>query len=370
LVIGHSPVKFTETSEACGGMFSISTGGLIMNTGLQKMTARQVEAYSGRHEQLFGIRQAELTEGRERGVRIAEVNNGGGLRFTVLLDRGLDIGNAAFKDTNLAFLTTGDFAHPSYFADRGIEWLRNWGGGLVTGCGLRNVGSPGEADGETFSLHGRLSNIPAREVVCREVWQKEGCVLTVEGKMAERRIFGENLQLARRISTPVGGDWIQIEDTMTNQGFQPEPAFLLFHVNWGFPIIHEKSVLEAVPHKVEPRDDTAATGLKDWSRMQPPTQGYAEQCFYHDIPAGRDGFSRMSIKSPKAGLKVEVAYRKKELPNLIQWKMMGQGAYVTGLEPANCRVGGRAAELKRKPHCILKGGESVTFVVRLGISTL
>ena len=74
-----------------------------------------------------------------------------------------------------------------------------------------------------------------------------------------------------------------------------------------------------------------------------PVAGYREQVFYHDLPADKDGFSTLSLCSPLAGVQVDVACRRQELPVMVQWKMMGQGAYVTGIEPANCRVGGRAA---------------------------
>lgn len=333
----------------------------------KEMTRREIESYMGRTEQAFGIRLAELADGRERGVRIATVRNGAGLTFTVLLDRGLDIGDAEFAGVPLAFLATGEFSHPAYYDERGLGWLRNWGAGLLTGCGLRNVGGPGEVDGEAFGIHGRLSNLPARGVQVRECWDGDRCTLVLEGDVTEARMFGENLRLTRRYSVPVGGSTVRIEDTVRNAGFKPEPVFLLYHINWGFPMVHETTVLEAVPHTLKPRDAEAAKGTDSWNKMQPPTAGYSEQCFYHDIPAGKDGFARLALRSPLAGLRAEVAYRKAELPNLIQWKMMGQGAYVTGLEPANCWVGGRASELKGTPHCVLAGGESRSFCVELKV---
>ncbi len=331
---------------------------------------RDLQAYTGRTEQLYGIRLAELGDGRERGVRVAEIRNGGGWQFTVLLDRGLDLGDASFRGVPLAFLAAGEFAHPAFFSDRGLDWLRSWGGGLLTGCGLRNVGGPGEVDGEPFSLHGRLSNLPARQVQAYEREVDGQVTLVLEGTIGETRMFGENLRLVRRISTPVGGDTIHIEDTVTNLGFRPEPVFVLYHTNWGFPMVHEASTLAAVPHPVTPRDAGAAPALGAWMQMQPPTAGYAEQVFYHDIPAAADGFAAIALSSPRAGLRAEIAWRTRELPVLVQWKMMGQGAYVTGLEPANCKVGGRAAELAAGPHCVLSPGEARTFALRLRVAPL
>ena len=96
--------------------------------------SRELAAHTGRTGQLYGIRLAELAEGAERGVRIADVRSGGGLAFTVLLDRGLDLGAAEFRGIPLAFLAPGaGFAHPAGYEPAGLGWLRSWGGGLLTG---------------------------------------------------------------------------------------------------------------------------------------------------------------------------------------------------------------------------------------------
>ena len=333
----------------------------------RQLSRRDLCRYTGRLEQVAGVTQCELADGRERGVRMATVRNGGGLSFGVLLDRGLDIGPAEYKGIPFAFYAPGDFASPAFFDPSGINWLRTWGAGLLTGCGLRNVGGPGEVDGESFSLHGRLSNLPARNVRTGEEWDGDECTLVVEGQVSESRLFGENLRMVRRISSGMGTAEIVVESTVENLGFEPEPVFALFHTNLGFPLVDAGSRLEAAEHAVTPRDEGSAAGVTDWHLMQPPTPGYAEQVFYHDIPADACGYSTLSLCSPGTGLAVDVSCRKEELPTIVQWKMMGQGAYVTGIEPSNCRVGGREEELARGPHCVLAPGETRTFDVRIRV---
>ncbi len=332
-----------------------------------ELTRRELDACTGRLAQVAGIRLVRFDDGREQGMRVAQVSSGAGLRFSVLLDRGMDIGPAEFGGVPLAYLAPADSAAPAYFDDRGLNWLRTWGAGLLTGCGLRNVGGPCEVDEEEFPLHGRLSNIPATNVCTGEEWDGDDCEFFVQGKMTEARLFGENLELVRRVSTRLGGTEIRVTDTVTNRGFSPEPVFILYHTNWGFPVVHESSVLDAVPHPVVPRDDGAVAGLEHWMAMQPPTPGYSEQVFYHDIPADEDGFAGLTLRSPLAGLSVTVRCRKRELPWIVHWKMMGQGAYVTGIEPSNCRVGGRIAEIPNGPHCVLEGGDSRSFEVRISV---
>ena len=61
-------------------------------------------------------------------------------------------------------------------------------------------------------------------------------------------------------------------------------------------------------------------------RMAPPQAGYREQVFYHDLPAGSDGWASITLVNSQLGLRLTVRYMKDSLPNLVQWKQMGQGA--------------------------------------------
>ena len=322
----------------------------------------------GSMRQVAGIRRAVLDDGKERGLRVAEFRNGGGLAFTVLLDRGLDIADASFGGVSLAFMGPGSFGHPAHYDAAGLGWLRNWGGGLLTGCGLRSVGAPSEFDGEALGLHGRLSNTPAEDVKCYEEWTSSRYILSLSGTMREARLFGENLTLTRRITTEFGVNTITIADTVRNCGFRPSHATLLYHMNFGWPLIDTGTVIEAVPHEVVPRDGVAAAGLDAWSKFQEPDSNYKEQCFYHDIPTGSNGMASIALHNPALGLKVLLAYRKAELPFLTQWKNAGSGEYVMGIEPGNCHVEGPAAERdKFKSLRILQPGESFETHLELSV---
>jgi len=52
---------------------------------------------------------------------------------------------------------------------------------------------------------------------------------------------------------------------------------------------------------------------------------------------------------------------------MIEWKMMQQGMYVLGLEPANCWVEGRARDRERGILRFLEPGEKVEFRVEIGV---
>jgi len=103
---------------------------------------------------------------------------------------------------------------------------------------------------------------------------------------------------------------------------------ILYHINLGFPFLDESSELVAEPHPVTARDAAAEPGLQEWMRFQKPTPGYAEQVFYHDLPADKNGWAGIQLTNRPRKLGVRVRFQKATLPNLVQWKMMGQSNYV------------------------------------------
>jgi len=323
--------------------------------------------YTGDLSQIAGIKLGEWSDGSERGLRVAEVRSGSGLEFTILLDRGMDIGPAWFKGTPLTWISPAGFGHPMYFEPEGLGWLRTFGGGLLTGCGLTSAGAPSEEAGEPFGLHGRLSNLPAQCVRVDKIWQGDDCCFVVEGEMHQARLFGENLHLKRRITIGLGSNTISLHDRVENLGSTESPLMLLYHINLGFPLLDENAVLEAESHSVSPRDSTAEPGLSDWMHFQSPTTGYQEQVFYHDLPADKDGWAGIRLVNHARRMSLGVRFQKTNLPNLVEWKMMGEGAYVLGLEPANCHVAGRLQERGRGTLQSLKPGEQQDFRVEIAV---
>lgn len=318
-------------------------------------------------EQLAHIRQSVLDDGRGRGTRIAEFVNGSGLNFTVNIDRGMDIADATFKGIPLDWKSSNRYVAPSFYEPEGLSWLRTWGGGLLTGCGLRNVGGPDSAGGETHGLHGRISHIPAEDVTVEKQWIDGKYVQSISGWVKQTAVFFENLHLRRKISSVMGENSITIEDTIENHGFAVSPLMLLYHMNLGFPLLNENAYIEADNHNVVPRDGKAALGIKEWHTMTPPQPGYSEQVFYHEIPPGKDGFACVTLKNPDLKLAFKLEYRTAELPYFVQWKQMGQGEYVVGFEPANCHPEGQTAESKRGTLREIGPGERISTCLKITI---
>jgi hypothetical protein len=316
--------------------------------------------------QVAGIRLVDLADGRVRGMRAADVYTGSGFRFQVLVDRGLDVGAAEHAGRPLAFLHPA-LATPSLQERQGLGWLRTFGGGLVTTCGLDHFGPP-DPEGEGYGLHGRASHLPAENVRVRQDWRGEDYVLEIEGETRQSRLFGENLRLERRISTRLGATSLVLDDRVTNEGFRPAPLAVLYHCNLGFPVVSPDSELLVRDRSVRPRDEAARAGLAGHLRFGPPQPGFAEQVFFHEPLPDAEGRAAAAVVNRGPGFGAFVRWRAAELPVLAHWKMTGEGEYVCGLEPSTHAMRPTRREQRESGAMReLAPGESVSFQVEIGV---
>jgi hypothetical protein len=318
---------------------------------------------------LADIRPFELSDGPERGVRCLHVRNAAGLDFTILADRGMGLYDAQFRGVPLAFISSVGAIHPAYAEQPGLGWLRTWYGGFLTPCGLTQVGSPCNDDGEELGLHGRLSNLAAQQLKWGADWQDDRYVLWAEGILRETSVFGANLVLTRRIHTTLDEAKMWIEDHVENRGMAPAPLMILQHFNLGFPLADSTTRLILPAHTTVPRDDVARPGLDRCLEFDDPIDGYQEQVFYHDLQADADGKVEVRLVNPAfnngQGLGVAWRYPKAEYPVLTEWKMMRAGFYAIGVEPGNCHVEGRVAERERGTLQMIAPQEVRTFNIEL-----
>lgn len=328
----------------------------------------------GNMDQIAGIRLVQLDEGNERPARAALFHTGTGLDFTVMLDRGMDISSASYQGMALGWRsTTGDVA-PQHHEPEGIRWLRSYFGGLLTTCGLVNVGAP--APDSALSgrgLHGRIGHASARNVQVVQEWRGGEYVLSLTGTLRETAVFGENLTLTRTIHTRLGETRFWIRDTIVNEGFQDTPYMILYHCNIGWPAVDAGSELIAPTRQIAPRDAAAGDGKARWNRMDPPTHGYAEKVYYHDMRPARNGQVTAAVLNDGfrrgGGFGVYIRYNARQLPRFVQWKMMGEQDYVLGLEPCNCGVEGRAVDEELGLLHTLAPGQSETKEIEFGAVT-
>ena len=197
----------------------------------RQISRAELMARVGDVSQVGGVREYRLDGGAGDGLSVVDVNTGSGLRFTVIPGRALDISGAWFNDIPLGFRSAAGEMHGAYYEPEGWGWVRSTVLGLLVTGGLDNVGDPAVDPDRMYTdmgLHGRLSNLAASNVHADGEWRGDEYEMWVQGRVRQAALFGENLELKRRISSSLGSTSIRIHDEMTNLGSEPEPAMILF----------------------------------------------------------------------------------------------------------------------------------------------
>lgn len=299
--------------------------------------------YIGDASQVGYVSSSTLDDGTQAGCRVLDVSPMGGIHCRVLVGRGLDLGPSWFEGYPLDWRSPVGFAASARSSGR--PWLESFGGGLMTTCGPDNVGPDCVHEGVFYGLHGSHSSTPASQVSFDV--DLESRLITVRGRIRHAAVFGPNLVIHRTITFTIGSGVVTLRDRIVNDGHRSVPLMLLYHMNFGYPLVSPRSTIEIPSVDVIPRDKAAASGLPSWDRFQEPEMPFAAQVFEHRFPSSSDRVRVVLANptfAPSDGIAASVTVVRSELPRLWHWRNMEPGAYLTGIEPANCGVGGRDQE--------------------------
>jgi hypothetical protein len=204
-----------------------------------------------------------------------------------------------------------------------------------------------------------------------ERWDGDACTLFAEGEVAQMAVFGESLVLTRRIEAALGGTAISVADRVENRGSRPTPHMLLYHYNFGFPLLDEGAELlltsRAIVHTMH--EDLRAQGA-GYRIQGPPNPDFSEQVYQHDLVAAADGMAPAAVINPRlgdGGFGVRLDYDRPALPCLIQWQCLQSGLYVLGIEPSTNHVLGRKFAEARGELTFLAHGETRDYRTRLSV---
>ena len=337
------------------------------------LTRRELMRRVGRLDQVAGVRLVTLGDGIERGVRVLEFRTGTGFVFDVLVDRSLDVGRCELRGQSLAWLSPTGVVGPWYAEPLGLGWFRSWGGGMVVTCGLDHTLLGGVDDApqfhqlvhstEEYGLHGRIGFMPARLTGYGERWDGDECVLYAEGVVRQAAVFGEAMELRRRIEAKVGENRFTIRDEVVNVGFDPTTHMYLYHVNVGWPVVDEGSdYLIPAPDGVPVAEYPAL----EYRKISGPKQGFPEECYEHDTVHEADGRVPVAVVNRAAGLGTYQLYRKDQFRFHTMWRMLGEGTYGVAMEPTTNRDAGRFDAKERGELRFLAPGESRSYELEVG----
>lgn len=330
----------------------------------------------GNVQQVGGIETSVLDNGPAGGSRIAWVNTGAGLRYKVAIDRCLDIVDAFYNQHSLAWISHGGLTVPRPDANSGFEWLYSFAGGLLTTCGLTHVGGPESDETEVRGLHGRIGNIPAAvESIIQPDVASGNMDMSITAVTKESRVFGTQLELRRTLTSTLGQPVIKICDEVTNRGNTPCPHMILYHCNFGWPLVDEGA---EIVYKGSSRsrgmdfDNELFNDDHDYKKCLKPLEshrGSGESCGFIDVQPDADGLCRAGLVNRELPLGLVMEYPKKQLPHLANWQHWGPGEYVCALEPGTNPPIGQNKAREQGDLIVLGPGESRKYCLEIRVLT-
>lgn len=312
-----------------------------------------------------------LKGGKQDGVQLLYLANGK-MQIALVPTRGMGILNVTtMGDLSLGWKSpVTEVVHPRHVNLQlrgGLGWLEGFNEWLCR-CGLENTGQAGPDEivnnvGDKtvvdLTLHGKIANIPASEVELI-VDKQPPYRVTVRGFVHEKMLFGPKLELVTEVSTEPGSDTFRIRDTVINKGSQPQEYQILYHYNFGKPLLGEGAKLHVPVERVTPYNANAARDAKTWNTFAAPTPGYVEQVYLMRPLEDKNGHVPVLLHNAKKDRGVLLTYAKKELPYLTLWKNTGadEDGYVIGIEPGVSFPNARKVERVAKRVPTLAGGAS------------
>jgi len=319
----------------------------------------------GSMKQLASIEPVTFLAGRAKGLHGFDVRNAR-LRYLVVSDRAMDIGQIEFDGIPMAWVSPVGYSAGTFYEPMGDGWQRNFSGGLLTTCGLTQVGEPCMDGSEQLGLHGRISNTPATHTSYDEYWDEESYILKVSGKVSESVLFGEHLELQRSIVTSYGSHFLRIQDKVVNQGFQEAPFMFLYHINVGFPLVDEHSSIVCAASHVSAWNGTPKANLAEFDKIPSPHPAVNEEVIHLDLAPSSDGYCYCLLVNPVEELAVYLKFHKEQFPRFSLWKGIKEGVYSIGFEPSNCGLNGRVFEKQTGHLQYIKPFEEKMFETELG----
>jgi hypothetical protein len=327
----------------------------------------------------WSVHKYTLHGGKQEGVDVIVVDNGK-LSFTVIPTRGMSVFKVSSGDITLGWNSpVKEVVHPQFInlqSRGGLGWLEGFNEWLVR-CGLEWAGHPGKDEfinntGDKaemdLTLHGKVGNLPASEVeviIDREPPYR----LRIRGRVDERMFYGPKLELWTEISTASGSNMIRIEDRLTNYSAYEQEFEMIYHSNYGPPLLEEGSRLVAAVKEIRPFNAHAATGLNNFSQYVAPTRGFIEQVYVITPFADAQHRTTVMLQNARADKAVSLNYDVEQLPYFTLWKNTTaiEEGYVTGLEPGTSSPANRSIERKAGRVPKLRPNESRSFVIEFAI---
>jgi hypothetical protein len=210
-----------------------------------------------------------------------------------------------------------------------------------------------------------VANIPAHKV--EVTLDGDSGEVSVTGMVDEARLFGNKLRLESTVTARVDRPGLVITDTISSLSAEPAELELLYHTNFGPPLLSPGAKVVLPVAKMAPMNAHAAEEGAAWDTYGPETPGLAESCFLFDLAADAAGQTRALLHSAAGDKGVSLKFSKRQCPCFTLWKSCRAVAdgYVTGLEPGINFPNAKSFEKRMGRVVVLQPGQSRTFQIEI-----
>ena len=319
----------------------------------------------------FAISKRCLRGGLRDGVDVIEVDNGA-IRFVILPTRGMGLWRLGTGNVELAWKSPilGP-VNPRFVPlgqPDGLGFLFGFDEFLCR-CGLESHGAPQFDPQGTLvhPLHGRIANSPAHRVEV-EVDGETG-EIRFTGVVDETRFLGSKLRLRSTFTTRIGSHVLSIRDEVTNLSASVADYELLYHTNFGPPLLEPGARLVAPFKAIAPRDAEAAKGIDAWDQFPAPQPGFEEQVYFIEPQASETGHTEILLRNAPGDFGASVRFDTNQSPCFTLWKNAAAEAdgYVIGLEPGTSLPNVKSFEAAQGRVPKLAGGGSALHELEIEI---
>jgi Domain of unknown function (DUF4432) len=320
----------------------------------------------------FSVKKRILHGGKQEGVELIEIDNGR-TTISIIPTRGMSVFRVRGGDITLGWNSpVKQIVNPAFIeldSRGGLGWLDGFNEWLVR-CGFEWAGHPGIDNDKLLTLHGRAGNTPASKVVV-VIDDQPPHRIRVRGKVDEQVFKFVDYEVWTELSTEPGSRSFRVSDTLNNRGDYEREFQIIYHANFGPPLLQEDSMLEAPVKQVTPFNDYAAKEVATWAMYRGPTRDFDEQVYNLVLFADPNDFTTVMLRSKAGDRGVKLRYNVAELPHFTLWKNTDteKQGYVTGLEPGTGYAYNRSIERNFGRVPKLPAGASRSFTLDYTILT-
>ena len=313
----------------------------------------------------FSLQQKVLHGGKQEGSKVLTITSQNGLTIALSPTRGMDLLHVNGDGVRLGWDSpVNEVVNPAYInldSRNGLGWLEGFNEMMVR-CGYEWTGHPVVKDGRIYTLHGKAGNTPASRVEVT-IDEKAPHEIRVRGLLKENTFKKANLETWTELRYVPGAKSFTLHDVLTNRGDYPHDYQIIYHSNFGTPILEKDARFIAPLKSVSPFNDYAKSGLKAWNIYDAPTKDFDEMVFNLVPKADSSGKTLAAVINSKGDKGASIEFDTHQLPLLTMWKntdTLKQG-YVTGIEPGTNYAYPVTIEKEQGRVKQLAPGQSTTF---------